>query len=119
MKKDQEPFKTYYERKKMRKHSLFVSTMKTYVIILIMLTAWSPSFILPFFAYKLGVWWWILLILYCTLTTFLMYVVIRYRDIMGIRGYFDDEGFAKEFKNELWWIRIMDRIVGFRKYRRP
>lgn len=110
MKNDKEQFKTYYERKKNRKHSLFNTSVEAYTIILIMAIAWSPSFLIFIYAYKLGPWWWVLLIGYSTLISILIYIVLRYREIIGIQGYFTEEEFKKEFKNELWWFNIVDNL---------
>ena len=110
MKKDQDRFKTYYERKKNRKNYLFNTSVKAYTIILIMAIAWSPSFLIFIYADKLGPWWWVLLIAYSTVISMLIYIVLRYREIIGIQGYFTKEEFKKEFKNELWWFNIVDNL---------
>ena len=112
-KKEREQFKTYYERKKNRKYSLWGSTKEAYGFILAMLIGWAPSFLLFYYAYALGPWWWILLLLYCACVSAAIYAVYRYREIVEIRGYFTDEEFEKVFKNELWLIRFMDKISRF------
>ena len=116
MKKDQERFKTYYERKRMRKHSLFGAAKEGFEFAVLMIL----SLILPVgltFVYskQLGFWWWVILLIYSTVMAIILFAILEHRDIMGIRGYFSDEEFAKAFKKELWWIRIMDRIKGLDK----
>ena len=112
-KKDKEQFKTYYERKKKRKFSLFSSFKEAFIFCVLMLV----GTILPvgatfLYANKLGVWWWIILLLYCIVLSIMIYIVYRYREILEIRGYYTKEEFIKEFRKELWLIRLIDRIGG-------
>ena len=113
MKKDQERFRTYYERKRMRKHSLFGAAKEGFefaaVMILGLILPVGSAFI---YSDRLGFWWWAILLIYSTLMAIILFAVLEHRDIMGIRGYFTDEEFAKTFKKDLWWIRIMDRLKG-------
>ena len=112
-KKDEEKFKEYYERKRMRKYSFFNAVREAYSIIFWMMLGMMPAFLLPFYAYELGVWTIIILILYIAFLLAATYAVYWYRSIVEIRGYFTKEEFEAEFKNELWLLRFMDKISRF------
>ncbi len=77
-----------------------------------------PVSFLFLYSDRLGYWCWIILLLYSTALAILIYSIIQYRDLMGIRGYFTEEEFKEEYRREFWWIRIMDRIKGFRTYQK-
>ena len=85
--------------------------------------AMIPGMVLPVSAIflnaqRLGVYWLVLLFLYSGLLAIVIYALLKYRDIMETRSYFTVEEFDKEFRRDLWWIRIMDSISGFeRDYR--
>lgn len=112
-KRDREQFKTYYERKKKRKHSLFSSFKEAFIFSVVMLLATAiPTGLTFLYADKLGVWWWIILLLYSLFLCVSIYVVYRYREITELRGYFTKEEFNEKFKNELWLIKIMDMFNG-------
>ena len=112
-KKDQEQFKTYYERKKKRKFSLFSSFKEAFIFCVIMLTATVlPTGLTFIYADKLGVWWWIILLLYSLVLCVSIYVIYRYREMVELRGYFSKEEFEEKFKNELWIVKLMDLFGG-------
>ncbi len=112
-KKDQEQFKTYYERKKLRKHSLFGAAREAYIFGISMLAGLFPVVAFVVNMDKLGPLWWIFLLSYSALMSMVIYAVYRYREIVGIRGYFTDEEFNRVFRKELWLIRFMDRFSRF------
>ena len=110
MKNDKEQFKTYYERKKNRKHSLFHSSSEAFFFAVIMIFALLPAALLFYYADKLGPWWLILLIIYSTIISIMIYIVYRYREIIEVEGYFTPEEFEKEFKKDLWWFKTVDNM---------
>lgn len=113
MKKDKELFKTYYERKKKRKYSLFSSALEGFIIAAVMVVMMIiPVTVIFLNADKLGFWYLVLFLIYAAVMSVLIYIVLRYREIIGIQGYFTKEEFDKEFKKELWWFNILDSIRG-------
>ncbi len=109
-KEDQERFKTYYERKRNRKYSLFGAAKEGFTFGAAMLLGMVlPVTLTILYADKLGVWWWIILLIYSTVLSMTVYAIYRYREITEIRGFFTKEEFDKEFKKELWLIHFMDR----------
>ncbi len=113
-KEDQERFKTYYERKRNRKYSLFGAAREGFSFGVTMLLGMVlPVTLTILYADKLGIWWWIILLIYSTVLAMAIYVIYRYREITEIRGYFSKEEFAKEFKKELWLVRFMDHARRF------
>ena len=65
------------------------------------------------YADKLGVWWWILLLIYSTILSMAVYAIYRYREITEIRGYFTKDEFDEAFRKELWLIHFMDKASRF------
>ena len=111
--KDKEQFKTYYERKRMRKHSLFGASKEAFLFAAVMLGGMIPVGLLFVYADKLGVWWWILLLIYTGLMAMAIYAIYRYREIVGMRGYYSEEEFRKVFAKELLLVKVMDRLQRF------
>ena len=109
-KEERERFKTYYERKRNRKFSLFGAAKEAYGFIITMMIGMLPGLLFPLYMEPLGHWWWIFLLSYCACLSAVTYAVYRYREITEIRGFFTKEEFEKEFKNELWMIYFMDRV---------
>ena len=65
------------------------------------------------YADRLGVWWWIILLIYSTILAMAVYAIYRYREITEIRGYFTKDEFDEAFRKELWLIHFMDKASRF------
>ena len=112
--KDQERFKTYYERKRNRKHSLFGAALEGFAFGVIMLFAMIlPVTFVFLYSDKLGFFWWVIMLAYSTVMAMAVYAIYRYREIIAIRGYFTKEEFEKDFKKELWLFHFMERASRF------
>ena len=113
-KSDKEKFKTFYERKRKRKHSLFSASKEAFIFATVMLLGMIvPVGLTFYYANILGVFWWIILLAYSSLLSSAIYLIYRYREITEIRGYFTDEEFNQRFKKELWLVRFMDKARRF------
>lgn len=112
--RDEEKFRTYYERRRNRKNSLWhcVWELAPFIIFGQIFTL-GPVILTFLYSRELGPWWWILLILYEIIVSVLVYLIYRYRTIVELRGYFSQEEFNREFAKEMWLIRIMEKLSGF------
>ena len=94
-------------------HSLFHAAKEAFVFALIMLLGLIPPTLCFVYADRLGILWWILLLIYVAVMAMAVYIIYRYREITEIRGYFTKEEFEKRFCRELWLVRLMDRLHRF------
>ncbi|MBQ1910328.1 MAG: hypothetical protein II174_02265 [Erysipelotrichaceae bacterium] len=113
-KADKEKLKTFYERNRKRKHSLYSASKEAFIFATVMLLGVIvPVGLTFYYANILGVFWWIILLAYSSLLSSAIYLIYRYREITEIRGYFTDEEFNQRFKKELWLVRFMDKARRF------
>ena len=110
----EEQFKTYYQRKRNRKYSIFSSLKEALAFAIVMIGMSILPLLLIFAnAEKPGFFWWILLLSYCAILAGLIFMIYRYREITQMRGNFSRKEFEKMFKKELWLVSIMDNLSRF------